>query len=83
MQSIDSKIQSRIYGRGKGCVVTPGDFLDRGTISFCNRPGLCGLSAKAALRQRQKGAASRSPLRAGLDRCHSAAGCRTGGEMTG
>jgi len=28
MQSIDSKILSRIYGHGKGCVVTPGDFLD-------------------------------------------------------
>jgi len=31
MQSIDSKILSRIYGRGKGCVATPGDFLDLGS----------------------------------------------------
>ena len=31
MQSIDSKILSRIYGRGRGCVVTPGDFLDLGS----------------------------------------------------
>lgn len=31
MQSIDYKIVSRIYGRGKGCVVTPGDFLDLGS----------------------------------------------------
>ena len=31
MQSIDSKILSRIYGRGKGCVVTPSDFLDLGS----------------------------------------------------
>jgi hypothetical protein len=31
MQSIDSKILSRIYGRGKGCVVTQGDFLDLGS----------------------------------------------------
>lgn len=31
MQSIDSKILSRIYGRGKGCVVTPGDFMDLGS----------------------------------------------------
>jgi len=31
MQSIDSKILSRIYGHGKGCVVTPGDFLDLGS----------------------------------------------------
>lgn len=30
MQSIDSKIQSRTYGSGKGCVVTPGDFVDHG-----------------------------------------------------
>lgn len=28
MQSIDSKIISRIYGRGRGCVVTPKDFLN-------------------------------------------------------
>lgn len=31
MQAVDSKILSRIYGRGKGCVVTPGDFLDLGS----------------------------------------------------
>lgn len=31
MQSIDSKILNRIYGRGKGCVVTQGDFLDLGS----------------------------------------------------
>jgi len=31
MQAIDSKILSRIYGRGKGCVFTPGDFLDLGS----------------------------------------------------
>lgn len=31
MQSIDSKILSRIYGRGKGSVVTPGDFLNLGS----------------------------------------------------
>jgi hypothetical protein len=31
MQSIDSKVLSRIYGRGKGCVVTPGDFMDLGS----------------------------------------------------
>ena len=31
MQSIDSKILNRIYGRGKGCVITPGDFLDLGS----------------------------------------------------
>ena len=31
MQAIDSKILSRIYGRGKGCVFTPRDFLDLGS----------------------------------------------------
>lgn len=31
MQSIDSKIISRIYGRGRGCVFTPKDFLDLGS----------------------------------------------------
>jgi len=31
MQSIDSKVISRIYGRGRGCVVTPKDFLDLGS----------------------------------------------------
>lgn len=31
MQSIDSKILSRIYGRGKGCVFTPKHFLDLGS----------------------------------------------------
>jgi len=31
MQRIDSKIQRRIYCRGKDCVVTLGDFLDLGS----------------------------------------------------
>jgi len=31
MQGIDSKILSRVYGRGRGCVVTPKDFLDIGS----------------------------------------------------
>ena len=31
MQSIDSKILNRIYGRGKGSAFTPGDFLDLGS----------------------------------------------------
>jgi len=30
MQSIDDKILNRIYGHGRGCVFTPGDFLDLG-----------------------------------------------------
>jgi hypothetical protein len=31
MQSIDSKVLNRIYGRGKGSVFTPTDFLDLGS----------------------------------------------------
>ena len=31
MQGIDLKILNRVYGRGKGCVITPGDFLDLGS----------------------------------------------------
>jgi hypothetical protein len=31
MQSIDSKVLSRVYGRGRGCVFTPKDFLDLGS----------------------------------------------------
>lgn len=31
MQSIDNKILNRVYGRGRGCVITPGDFLDLGS----------------------------------------------------
>ena len=30
MQTIDSKLKSRIYGRGRGSVFTPNDFLDLG-----------------------------------------------------
>ena len=31
MQSIDDRILNRIYGHGRGCVFTPGDFLDLGS----------------------------------------------------
>jgi hypothetical protein len=31
MQSVDSKILNRVHGRGRGCVFTPGDFLDLGS----------------------------------------------------
>lgn len=30
-QSIEKKITNRIYGRGRGCVLTPNDFLDIGS----------------------------------------------------
>lgn len=54
MQSIDSKIQSRIYGRGKGCVVTPGDFLDLGSRQAVDL-ALHRLAKKGTLRRLARG----------------------------
>jgi hypothetical protein len=54
MQSIDSKILSRIYGRGKGCVVTPGDFLDLGSRQAVDL-ALHRLVKKATLRRVARG----------------------------
>ena len=54
MQSIDSKILSRIYGRGKGCVVTPGDFLDLGSRQAVDL-ALHRLVKKATLRRLTRG----------------------------
>ena len=54
MQSIDSKIISRIYGRGKGCVVTPGDFLDLGSRQAVDL-ALHRLAKKGTLRRLARG----------------------------
>ncbi len=54
MQSIDSKILSRIYGRGKGCVVTPGDFLDLGSRQAVDL-ALHRLTKKGTLRRLARG----------------------------
>ncbi|MBU4372751.1 MAG: hypothetical protein KKH02_13990 [Proteobacteria bacterium] len=54
MQSIDSKVLSRIYGRGKGCVVTPGDFLDLGSRQAVDL-ALHRLVKKATLRRLARG----------------------------
>ncbi|MFZ4441414.1 MAG: DUF6088 family protein [Syntrophales bacterium] len=54
MQSIDSKILSRIYGRGKGCVVTPGDFLDLGSRQAVDLV-LHRLAKKGTLRRLTRG----------------------------
>jgi hypothetical protein len=54
MQSIDSKILSRIYGRGKGCVVTPGDFLDMGSRQAVDL-ALHRLAKKGTLRRLARG----------------------------
>ena len=54
MQSVDSKILSRIYGRGKGCVVTPGDFLDLGSRQAVDL-ALHRLAKKGTLRRLARG----------------------------
>jgi hypothetical protein len=54
MQSIDSKILSRIYGRGKGCVVTPGYFLDLGSRQAVDL-ALHRLAKKGTLRRLARG----------------------------
>jgi hypothetical protein len=54
MQSIDSKILNRIYGRGKGCVVTPGDFLDLGSRQAVDLT-LHRLTKKGTLRRLARG----------------------------
>lgn len=54
MQSIDSKILSRIYGRGKGCVITPGDFLDLGSRQAVDL-ALHRLAKKGTLRRLTRG----------------------------
>jgi hypothetical protein len=54
MQSIDSKTLSRIYGRGKGCVVTPGDFMDLGSRQAVDL-ALHRLAKKGTLRRLARG----------------------------
>jgi hypothetical protein len=54
MQSIDSKILSRIYGRGRGCVVAPGDFLNLGSRQAVDL-ALHRLAKKGTLRRLARG----------------------------
>ncbi len=54
MQSIDSKILSRIYGHGKGSVVTPGDFMDLGSRQAVDLV-LHRLAKKGTLRRLARG----------------------------
>lgn len=54
MQSVDSKILNRIYGRGKGCVVTQGDFLDLGSRQAVDL-ALHRLGKKGTLRRLARG----------------------------
>ncbi len=48
------QILSRIYGRGNGCVVTPGDFLDLGSRQAVDL-ALHRLAKKGTLRRLARG----------------------------
>jgi hypothetical protein len=54
MQSIASKILIHIYGRRKGCVVTPGDFLDLGSRQAVDL-ALHRMAKKGTLRRLTRG----------------------------
>jgi hypothetical protein len=54
MQSIDSKILSRIYGSGRGSVFTPGRFLDLGSRNAVDKV-LSRLVQKGAIRRLARG----------------------------
>ena len=54
MQSIDSKILSRIYGSGRGAVFTPGRFLDLGSRDAVDKV-LSRLLQKGAIRRLARG----------------------------
>jgi Family of unknown function (DUF6088) len=54
MQSIDSKILSRIYGSGRGAVFTPGRFLDLGSRDAVDKV-LSRLVQKGAIRRLARG----------------------------
>ncbi len=54
MQGLDLKILNRVYGRGKGCVVTPGDFLDLGSRAAVG-VALHRLVKKGSLRRLARG----------------------------
>jgi hypothetical protein len=54
MQSIDSKVLSRIYGSGRGAVFTPGRFLDIGSRDAVDKV-LSRLVQKGAIRRLARG----------------------------
>ncbi len=54
MQSIDSKVLSRIYGSGRGAVFTPGRFLDLGSRDAVDKV-LSRLVQKGAIRRLARG----------------------------
>lgn len=54
MQTIDSRLKSRIYGHGRGAVVTPNDFLDLGGRDAVDK-ALSRLTARGVIRRLARG----------------------------
>ncbi|MGH9970547.1 MAG: DUF6088 family protein [Pyrinomonadaceae bacterium] len=54
MQSIDSKLISRIYGHGRGAVLTPNDFLDLGGRDAVDK-ALSRLATQGTIRRLARG----------------------------
>lgn len=54
MQTIDSKLKSRIYGHGRGAVFTPNDFLDLGGRDAVDK-ALSRLTARGVIRRLARG----------------------------
>lgn len=54
LQTIDSKVQKRIYGHGRGSVFTPRDFLDIGGRAAVDK-ALSRLTARGAIRRLARG----------------------------
>ena len=54
MQTIDSRLKSRIYGHGRGAVFTPNDFLDLGGRDAVDK-ALSRLTARGVIRRLARG----------------------------
>lgn len=54
MQTIDSKIRSRIFGKGRGAVFTPNDFLDLGSRDAVDK-ALSRLATQKTIRRLARG----------------------------
>ena len=54
MQTIDSRLKSRIYGHGRGSVFTPNDFLDLGGRDAVDK-ALSRLAARGVIRRLARG----------------------------
>jgi Family of unknown function (DUF6088) len=54
VQTIDSKLKSRIYGHGRGSVFTPNDFLDLGSRDAVDK-ALSRLTTRGVVRRLARG----------------------------